>query len=59
MKITCAKNAMKPNERRIKAKRDSGLSNKKTKRRAITNQTEILKTGKEKKIKKKKYQKRY
>ena len=49
MKITCAKNAMKPNEQRIKAKRDSGRSNKKTKRRDITKQIEISKTGKEKK----------
>ena len=39
---------MKPNDERIKPKRDLGRSNKKAKKRDITNQTEISKTGKEK-----------
>ena len=49
---------MKPNVERIKPKRDSGRSNKKEKKRDITNQTKISNTGKEKKIKRKNISKR-
>ena len=46
---------MKPNVERIKPKRDSGRSNKKEKKRDITNQTKISNTGKEKKNKEKEH----
>ena len=43
--LTSVQNAIKPSQDIFKANRDSEQSNKKTKRREITNQTQIRKMG--------------